>query len=103
MKRSSCQDREKNKRTRKATTPTDSSVHRSQLKRSQKPTQPSRSTPLVTPPTAKVAQRQKGKQRKAKRLDIPRWMAARKTALISVQRRWSWHRSGAQRTETPSV
>ncbi|KAJ6881545.1 hypothetical protein NC651_028207 [Populus alba x Populus x berolinensis] len=65
--------------------------------------QPSRSTPLVTPPTAKVAQRQKGKQRKAKRLDIPRWMATRKTALINAQRRCSWHRSGAQRTETPSV
>jgi len=39
------------------------------IKLSRQPTQPSRTTPLVTPPAAEVAGKQKGKQRKAERLD----------------------------------
>jgi len=31
------------------------------------------------------------------------WIAARKTTLVNSQRRWSWHRSDTQRTETPWV
>ncbi|KAJ6979105.1 hypothetical protein NC653_027307 [Populus alba x Populus x berolinensis] len=37
--------------------------------------------------------KKKRKHPKAKRQDIPSWMAARKTALINLQRRWNWHRS----------
>ena len=39
------------------------------LKRSRQSTQPSRTTPLVTPPAAEGARTQKQKQQKAERLD----------------------------------
>ena len=39
------------------------------LKRSRQPTQPSRPTPLVTPPAAEVARKQKRKEQKEEILD----------------------------------
>ncbi|KAJ6893526.1 hypothetical protein NC652_027539 [Populus alba x Populus x berolinensis] len=40
-----------------------------------------------------LKKKKKRKHPKAKRQDIPSWMAATKTALINLQRRWNWHRS----------